>query len=649
MWLLSTDHAKLHFFTSPEAVTGSYVILSHTWGKKEQTFQDTQALQDRCKITGENPRDLSTPKTSSSELSKAINSMFHWYSCVEVCYAHMEGVESDCDLKAPNSAFRNAQWHMRGWTLQELIAPFTVIFVSEDWKIIGTKLELADLLAEITGVWSRILVHEMRVSDVSVGERMSWASRRKTTHVKDEACSLMGLFNITIPTIYREGRRAFQHLQHKIMKQLFDTTLFTWDDWVGDGTFVQAEGLRNHQSLKRKLIPMLPTSSLPHPPYLDWQWEGIKPKGAPVLQRESNNPRRQFGPFGRVELPAFSATSYRMQCRFPVIESDGFTIVVLLCKTSREHLGLLLHSSKDRVQDSYRKKYCTGHGWKTFYGEPIILRLVSLGADFYNLRLFGKPVMAEWRDIVIADSPPHIKRDITLNPSYHLHGISASRPVPFRLPHWLIGRMSSMGMELGMLHLESKPVDGKPLKAAAIFRDLELTGESIVLMLGTCVQSSGPQTPQYWAKAMPLSLTDSSTQRIDDFSHDCLEHHIDSWLHFTKEFGDANQTVKLSFSRCRMNPKSTLVIHIELEGLSTITPTSLLDTLDWLQRLTVYGPAGSIGARATSSFAPTQLYLHPPPSPLPRLLLGASALRYGLILWPLWSAALEGFTSRLYY
>ena len=160
MWLLSTDRAELHFFPTPEAVTGGYAILSHTWGDNEQTFQDTQAIRDKCKETGQNPRDLATSKvheccilaerhgyrwvwddtccidkTSSSELSEAINSMFHWYSFVEVCYAHVEGVsgvKSRHDLEAPRSAFRNARWHTRGWTLQELIAPFVVIFVSQD-------------------------------------------------------------------------------------------------------------------------------------------------------------------------------------------------------------------------------------------------------------------------------------------------------------------------------------------------------------------------------------------------------------------------------------------------------------------------------------------------------------------------------------
>ena len=120
-------------------------------------------------------------------------------------------------------------------------------------------------------------------------------------------------------------------------------------------------------------------------------------------------------------------------------------------------------------------------------------------------------------------------------------------------------------MELGTVHLESKPVDGKPLQAAVVFRDLELTGESIVLMLVTCIQLPGLGTPQHWAKAVSLSLTDS-IEGLDDFSHDCSEHHIAGWPRWTKEFGNPDRTVKLSFSRCHTNPESTFVVHIELEG-----------------------------------------------------------------------------------
>ena len=62
-------------------------------------------------------------KLSSSELSEAINSMYHWYGRSAMCYAYLADVSPGDDLRAPQSSFRKSRWYTRGWTLQELIAP----------------------------------------------------------------------------------------------------------------------------------------------------------------------------------------------------------------------------------------------------------------------------------------------------------------------------------------------------------------------------------------------------------------------------------------------------------------------------------------------------------------------------------------------
>ena len=94
-----------------------------------------------------------------------------------------------------------ARWHSRGWTLQELIAPSLLVFVSGDWKTFGTKVELAPLLEQITGISRRVLTRESHYSLTSVAERMAWASSRNKTRVEDEAYCLMGLFNVNMPAI----------------------------------------------------------------------------------------------------------------------------------------------------------------------------------------------------------------------------------------------------------------------------------------------------------------------------------------------------------------------------------------------------------------------------------------------------------------
>ena len=57
---------------------------------------------------------------------------------------------------------------------------------------------------------------------------MRWAAGRKTTRVEDQAYSLMGIFGITMPTLYGEGAYAFRRLQEEILQRIPDQSLFAW-------------------------------------------------------------------------------------------------------------------------------------------------------------------------------------------------------------------------------------------------------------------------------------------------------------------------------------------------------------------------------------------------------------------------------------
>ncbi|TFK83632.1 HET-domain-containing protein [Polyporus arcularius HHB13444] len=240
MWLLSTARAELQFFPSVQAAQiARFAILSHVWDADEQSFQETQALRAQCALAGSNPRDLSSAKirescklaekhgykwiwndaccidkTSSSELSEAINSMFALYSHADVCYAFLKDVPLNDKLDGKHSELRNSDfcrssWFQRGWTLQELLAPDCVIFLSSAWTMMGTKASLAQLVSEITLIPRSVLLLEEGLWDMSVARRMSWAAGRQTTRPEDEAYCLLGLFDIHMPpSTAREGRRS---------------------------------------------------------------------------------------------------------------------------------------------------------------------------------------------------------------------------------------------------------------------------------------------------------------------------------------------------------------------------------------------------------------------------------------------------------
>ena len=73
-------------------------------------------------------------RNSDAELSESINSMYKWYANAEVCLAYLADVEAR-DL----NSFKQSEWFLRGWTLQELLAPRTVVFLARDWTILGHK------------------------------------------------------------------------------------------------------------------------------------------------------------------------------------------------------------------------------------------------------------------------------------------------------------------------------------------------------------------------------------------------------------------------------------------------------------------------------------------------------------------------------
>jgi hypothetical protein len=115
-------------------------------------------------------------KSSSAELSEAINSMFAWYRNSEVCYVYLADVEDpdnvaggldedfdnvsrelgdDSDESEEldwvdylgrrnpvkdiknvrfTKSLRKSRWFTRGWTLQELLAPRYICLFTQAWN-----------------------------------------------------------------------------------------------------------------------------------------------------------------------------------------------------------------------------------------------------------------------------------------------------------------------------------------------------------------------------------------------------------------------------------------------------------------------------------------------------------------------------------
>ena len=121
-----------------------------------------------------------------------------------------------------------SEWFTRGWTLQELLAPEKVVFLNANWKVVATKVEIAKELSTITGIPTRYLNVPGRTQHASVAMRMSWVARRCTTRAEDMAYCLLGLFDVNMPLLYGENKKAFIRLQLEIIKKSDDDSIFAW-------------------------------------------------------------------------------------------------------------------------------------------------------------------------------------------------------------------------------------------------------------------------------------------------------------------------------------------------------------------------------------------------------------------------------------
>lgn len=205
MRLLNTN--KIEVVLTREDAIPPYAILSHTWGANEVSLQDMSSFRAKTrqrnsqgfeKITGAAKLAAShgyrwiwidtccIDKTSSAELSEAINSMYRWYENASVCYAYIEddptglhSASSDSGKNPDTWALQNARWTTRGWTLQELIAPKVVQFYTKNWKLMGEKRDtsVCEALIRATGIEAGVLLGQITVPEVSVANRMKWASK----------------------------------------------------------------------------------------------------------------------------------------------------------------------------------------------------------------------------------------------------------------------------------------------------------------------------------------------------------------------------------------------------------------------------------------------------------------------------------------
>ncbi|KAI7196520.1 hypothetical protein KC324_g4439 [Hortaea werneckii] len=213
MRLLHRDaQGTYHLKEIADALEEHYAILSHRWYpdgdilyedlskqhqpeiQEKQGWRKLQYAVDQAERDGYRYVWIDTcciDKTSSAELSEAINSMFFW-------------------------------------TLQELIAPREVRFFGVDWNRLGSSHHLVETIAAKTLIDAELLRGRKELKRYSIAQRMSWAADRVTSRIEDRAYSLLGLFDVNIPLLYGEREKAFMRLQEEIIRRSNDQSILAW-------------------------------------------------------------------------------------------------------------------------------------------------------------------------------------------------------------------------------------------------------------------------------------------------------------------------------------------------------------------------------------------------------------------------------------
>lgn len=377
-----------------------YAILSHTWGDCEPTLAEWRSVVTRrwksnkagfakvfttCKQARRDGLShiwidtVCIDKTSSAELSEAINSMFAWYEKAEICYVYLTDIPSPPRGIDLLDLMGSSRWFSRGWTLQELIAPDHVVFYSQSWTELGSKKALASLLSMATGIDQLCIRKERALREYSIAQKMSWVADRKTTRPEDIAYCLLGIFGINMPLLYGEGERAFIRLQEEIIRQSDDQSILAFDTLSSTNSL-----LADHPNLFRDMRNLRPSLHSRITPPFALTNAGLSLR-TPLIQTLS--PHWVLAVLNCVEVETKKGLGRRQIC-LPLLGKNGIYMRarVPFCLIKKSLSEMYIHGSRTEIEDlttSVETKYLVSHFTKVYpaFGYELDLAINGFEED----------------------------------------------------------------------------------------------------------------------------------------------------------------------------------------------------------------------------------------------------------------------------
>ncbi|KAJ3578548.1 hypothetical protein NPX13_g2017 [Xylaria arbuscula] len=263
--------------------------------------------------------------------------MLDWVWVDTCCIDKSSSAElSEADVRPSTRPFENlekpirqARWFTRGWTLQEYLASSEIVLLNSAWQplypanfpsIKYTEGQFGlhfvpRLLTCVTGI------DASRWEDASTATRLSWAAKRETSRLEDEAYCLLGILNVKMPLLYGEGSQAFSRLLGELIKKS-----------NSHGVLAAWYGLP-----RPSLFHVLPTS----------------PRAYAGCAREFKDVRVR----GKPDSLHFTMTNAGLNIELPLIQIDSelkLALGILNCQVDDSHLAIVLMQSND---DEYGQLY----------------------------------------------------------------------------------------------------------------------------------------------------------------------------------------------------------------------------------------------------------------------------------------------------
>ncbi|KIK19213.1 hypothetical protein PISMIDRAFT_157857 [Pisolithus microcarpus 441] len=208
-----------------------FVMFSHRWGSGEPLLRDVEGHSVYATSTDGGLKKL------QAFCLRACQQNYLWAWSDTCCIDK----DSSVELQEAIASMFTCEWFRRGWTLQELLAPRTVLFYTQNWSLYKnltgsnhkTNAGVMEELEKVTGIESRFLT-QFSPGTHDARSRLQWASSRCTTRPEDVAYSLFGIFNVHLPVLYGEGaENALGRLLTEIILQSGDVSVL---DWVGEAS-----------------------------------------------------------------------------------------------------------------------------------------------------------------------------------------------------------------------------------------------------------------------------------------------------------------------------------------------------------------------------------------------------------------------------